>query len=749
MVGHRDCADLCRLLSAAVAQGMALDAALAFVASQVRGAELREALAAAEARVRDGAPLGEALRARPGAVPADVLAAADAGARSGALVPMLRALESYYRVRDRIARGARRLAAVAVAALLAACGVSALAGVLAGIFAEIYESVDARLPPLSRAALGIRQHPWLMAVAVLAAGAVGLLALRAAGRWVSRRGVAYGVPFWGPVLRQRDMALICATLASRLGAGAAMDHALAAARDVLTNRRARRAVDAAIKRVREGEPLSAVMFYDRFWPRTLAWAASVGEQRASLAETMETFAGVYRDALDRAAQAALLVLTPASVFVTAHVVVFGALVVLEPMVTMIRGMGSFARFVEAGWSWEQLAGLAITVASVDIVCLAVFGFVYSVVTQRRLKLRFFVDALAAVARRNLPLQTGLRMLGRDAGGFFGLGVERAARLAEEHGSIAAAVVTAPRLFPAAIRNALRMGERSGNLAPFLDELSRDYARVVRFTDEWSLALAYPLVLSTFVALETLALMTFIAPRLNDVWESVRDTQAAASTGWSFFWGGSFGEWLVAGAEQGNVTRPVFWAQAVLLLAVATVLAVGFGGIPGYTSRGRRGLVRWLLDHLVLRVPGVRRVALHRTMRAVGTGMGLYLRAGATVPQALREAADLDIHTPIAARLRRAAGRVEEGASMSDALRREGLVPEEFLWFVEAGEAAGTLPQRLLDAAAHHETRTRYAEHFLERALVPAFVVANGAVVLLMCLTCFAPMVYTMNWLGAK
>ena len=76
--------------------------------------------------------------------------------------------------------------------------------------------------------------------------------------------------------------------------------------------------------------------------------------------------------------------------------------------------------------------------------------------------------------------------------------------------------------------------------------------------------------------------------------------------------------------------------------------------------------------------------------------------------------------------------------LSEALRRERLFADDLLWFVESGEAAGLLPDHLLQAAAHYDAKVRFTVRFASRAVIPIFVVLNGLLVLATSLLIYLP-----------
>jgi type II secretory pathway component PulF len=127
-------------------------------------------------------------------------------------------------------------------------------------------------------------------------------------------------------------------MAVRLRAGAALPDALAAAEEVLGSPHSRRQARSVRKRVEEGESLSSALFYIPFFPRTLAWAVSMGEARGEVPEVFDTFARLYSAELDRNFGLLLQILTPLGLLALGNVALLTALVVLAPFFMIVRLM---------------------------------------------------------------------------------------------------------------------------------------------------------------------------------------------------------------------------------------------------------------------------------------------------------------------------------------------------------------------------------------------------------------------------
>jgi type II secretory pathway component PulF len=366
-----------------------------------------------------------------------------------------------------------------------------------------------------------------------------------------------------------------------------------------------------------------------------------------------------------------------------------------------------------------MAGLVV-LGFVNLAFLGLIQIVYGTTMKRRAKVFTLVEHLAEMAERALPLATGLRMLATDLGGVFGNRVGRVARRMEDGASLADALEAVPGAFPPLVRSLAAQGERCGNLAAFLRELRRLYARMVEAPGRSVYQFFYPVLITICVNAVLLALFIGILPKFYEILRALKTSQNHL-------------DHYVVWFER------VLWAnQATLLSSVVIVLLLFLGAGSSRFGSSTFRFLGSLLDPLVLALPVFGRVVRDGALGRWALGSGLFLRAGATLPEALRAAADAEPNRILAGRFRKLAAAAAEGRRLSEAGRALGVLPTDLLWFVEAGEAAGALPDYLVQAAGHYDTKSVFAAEVAGRSVVPLFVLLNGLLVLAVGVLMFLP-----------
>jgi type II secretory pathway component PulF len=338
MAGAGDFAELNLLLARAARRGESMREALEEAAETLASDRLRDACAEAARRMGEGASLAQAMAARVREFPSEYVAVVEAGERGGSLADVLSAAADEARMRDRVERTVGRVRAYLVFGFGMVAVVLMVVGAVARKFSLIYEQLQMndRLPELTTWLIYFAQSGILSGFALLVATVVGVGLWRLASALVVRSRWAFWVPMLAQIVRMRDLSAACSVAAMRLATGAAMSAALGDAIRAVRNWKFRRELRKVRARVEDGASLSESLFYVRFFPRTLGWAVSLGEQRADVPGVLRSFGSLYRAQLARQYDVLLLMLAPIAVLALANVVMVAVMVLWLPLVEIIH-----------------------------------------------------------------------------------------------------------------------------------------------------------------------------------------------------------------------------------------------------------------------------------------------------------------------------------------------------------------------------------------------------------------------------
>lgn len=368
------------------------------------------------------------------------------------------------------------------------------------------------------------------------------------------------------------------------------------------------------------------------------------------------------------------------------------------------------------------------VIALNVVFIIFLICLYVLVGRRRWRIYLLVEHLASLARQGLPIQAGLRAVGRDLGGYLGSRVVRAADRIEEGRTLGEAFQASPRSFPPLLRTMLNLGDRSGNLAVFLEEMRRSYRRIAELPHLSAYLFIYPVILSLSINIGMASLYVGIVPKFKTIFAQLGVPDYGIMEWW---------------------TRLMSVGEGVLVLCLATAGLLMVGGTSIHFGSSFFRFLKGWVDAILLWIPIIGTLLRDGAVQQFTLSAGLFLRSGATLPEAIAAAAEAERNLVLRRRLGRIARAVAEGVRLSHAIRQEGGFGDDLLWFVQTGEASGMLVDHLLLASAQYESRSRVASRLATRSAVPFFVLLNGVVVGAAYVLLMSPMIKVLQAVAAK
>jgi general secretion pathway protein F len=325
----------------------------------------------------------------------------------------------------------------------------------------------------------------------------------------------------------------------------------------------------------------------------------------------------------------------------------------------------------------------------------------------------FCEALEQVLAGGLTLSESLRALASDEGSA-GAAVARALLLGLDAGLPPSGAFESSGLGWSPFLIALvRSGERTGQLPASLERFVRFERGLLEMRGRLISASVYPLVLGA-VSLGVLGfLLGFVVPKFAAALDDLRTDLPAASR--LVF---DIGRWT--GDHLGSI------ALGVVLVVIAALVA---GSSPAIRAAVLAAFSRLPVARDVVTLAG-----RAQAMRVAAALLG----GGATMSTAL-DVARRTSPAPTAARLERAAARVQEGAAPSLAMADAGLAGPVALQLIVAAERTGGLPACFERLATADEARLAKLLDRATTAWGPVLLLGVAAVVGCVVLALYWPM----------
>jgi type II secretory pathway component PulF len=323
-------------------------------------------------------------------------------------------------------------------------------------------------------------------------------------------------------------------------------------------------------------------------------------------------------------------------------------------------------------------------------------------TPNRRVVTDFTIALGALLTAGLPIAQAIATAATSASFSPSIARDLTTHIARGE-AIATALARYPRLFSAAYIGLVRVGERTGNLAGTFQRLGTQLERDEQLRARALSAAIYPMILAFAGVVSLVVLIFFVLPRFAELLAS-NDAELPASTA------------MLLGASR--LARDAWYVLPVL--AAATLL----GAVWATTSE--QGRLAW--SRLLLALPVVNDLRRQSLAARIARLTGSLLEGGASMLNALDDAA-ASLGDPVGRmELARIRARVREGASLAITIREGALLPPLFAQLVAVGEGAGRVPEFLLRAADLFDERVDRSRQRLLMFAEPAMIVAFGGVI---------------------
>jgi type II secretory pathway component PulF len=338
---RRDLAIAFRGIAALVAAGVPLERAMAATEPLARG-QLRDTLAAAGARLREGASLAQALAASRGVVPGVALGMIRAGERGSQLGAALEQVAAHLEQEaDLVAHVRQALTYPLLLAVAGVVSVLVIGTVVVPRFAAILSDLGQDLPLATRVLLGGSQLLSRFWMPLIAAGAA---ATWGAVEWVRRPAgrrrldeALLTLPGIGPVRHALATARVTRALGGMLQAGMPLLPALDAAREAAGDC----AVGDRLARVRErvvqGGALAAALERERALSASALQLVAVGESSGRVAEMALRAGDLAAQEAERGLRTLVTALEPALIVAFGGLVAFTAAALLQAVYSLRPG----------------------------------------------------------------------------------------------------------------------------------------------------------------------------------------------------------------------------------------------------------------------------------------------------------------------------------------------------------------------------------------------------------------------------
>ena len=322
----------------------------------------------------------------------------------------------------------------------------------------------------------------------------------------------------------------------------------------------------------------------------------------------------------------------------------------------------------------------------------------------RSDLAMFTRRLADLATAGLPLDRVLQVVSEQSESQSLSDIAEEALADVRTGMpVSAALAKHPRYFPEVYTETLRAGEASGQFGEVASKLADFQEQEVARRSQIMAALTYPIVLLCMAVGVVIFLLTFVVPRLSQVFEGL-------------------------GNDLPVTTKMLFAFTGFLThygLYLLGALIVGYIFFRTWTKTDAGALAR---DRALITLPIIGKVVQKAVVSRFTRVLGTLVYGGVPILEALELSGMASGNRVFRERSNVVKDEVREGKPIAEAMRDAGEFPPVLTHMVAIGEETGDLPKMLSRVSNSLDFEVETSLRRLTALVEPLIVVGMGGVV---------------------
>jgi type IV pilus assembly protein PilC len=318
----KDKAIFSRQFAVLINAGVAMVRGLGILSEQCPNPKLKKALQEISSDVQQGVNLSDSMRKHPKCFDSLYVSMVEAGEVGGVLDEVMnrlaKLLEDVARLQNQIKSALTYPVAVGFIAVAIFLGMCIF---LLPIFANIFDELDATLPPFTAFMIGISNFlrtplymGILIATIVILSFAYQRYYSTAVGR-VTMDGFFLKMPLFGDLIQKTATARFCRTFGALSRSGVPILTALEIVRDTAGNQVIANAVDEARKEVQTGGMISLALQREQVFPVMAIQMISIGEETGEIDTMLMKVADFYEDEVEQAVKGITSLIEPIMIVV--------------------------------------------------------------------------------------------------------------------------------------------------------------------------------------------------------------------------------------------------------------------------------------------------------------------------------------------------------------------------------------------------------------------------------------------------
>lgn len=279
-----------------------------------------------------------------------------------------------------------------------------------------------------------------------------------------------------------------------------------------------------------------------------------------------------------------------------------------------------------------------------------------------------------------------------------------------------------KVFPDFFRSMVHVGEASGKLDSVFVALADYYENDAAIRRKAKSALTYPAVLALMTVGIVILMLAFIVPTFKTTLSQMN-------------------------VDASGITKIVYEISDYLLanwyILVSIIMLLGIGVFVFMkTKTGRQ-----VIDVLKVKTPLIGRIQINLITSRFARAFSLLLSSGMDLATALDGISIILGNSYMEKRFNEAADDVRQGASLTSAFQKQHLFPDMLMQMLAVGEKTASLEEVLGRSCAFFDEQVETSLNSLTSKIQPAMLIVMGAVVAVLFVAVYSPMLSIMGQLA--
>ncbi|MDE7300290.1 MAG: type II secretion system F family protein [Lachnospiraceae bacterium] len=332
------------------------------------------------------------------------------------------------------------------------------------------------------------------------------------------------------------------------------------------------------------------------------------------------------------------------------------------------------------------------------------------------ELGIFCRQFQSILHAGVTIIEALKMLGdQTENKVFAKAIHETAALVEKGETLGNAMRRSPKLFPNILITMVDAGEASGSMEVAFARMATHFEKTAKTKALIKKAMVYPVVLAIVALVVVIIMSVVVFPKFADMFASM-------------------------GTELPGITKVVMGISDVLMYRwyfIILVLAILILSVRMFakTSSGKH-----VFGSLALKLPLFGKMNSKNACANFARTFSTLMSSGMSISQSLEITARSMSNILYQEALEKSRAEVEQGVSLSIALRGNPLFPPMVCQMLNIGEETGNIEKMLDKVAEYYEEEVEIQTQSLSAAMEPMIIVVMGIIVAFMVMAMYMPMI---------